>query len=711
MTDHRLHGRFQATREGFGFITPIGGGAELYVPASEVAGALHGDLVVYEVIGEPRGTFKAEAAVIAVLERGARRFTGVVAGSRRHFHLVPDHYLLPDRLRLVGSLQGVAAGQRVLCRVHESGPGRAPGAMLERILGDAEDPRIDDEIVRGEFGLAGPFPDEVLAEAARARVDGAPARRDFSDDLVITIDPADARDFDDAVSLAPWPGGGWLLRVHIADVAEDVPAGGVVDQEARRRGNSTYLPGSMIPMLPEVLCTDRLSLARGEVRRVVTVSARVSDVGVIRSFRFDEGLIRSRWRLSYRQVQAVLDGAGSIAPQVDALVRDMDRLAQRLRARRFRHGGFELVLPEVRVTVDDRGAPVAIARRLPARSHQLIEEFMILANRLACAFAVRRGHPYLYRVHPPPDPLGIEEFRDSVSTLAPEVKRSQLTDMAALRRWLAGLAHEPRTWRIHALFLRSFMRAIYADRDTGHFGLGLRGYGHFTSPIRRYPDLFNHRVVKWAIRAGTRPVPQEWREEAAALALACTGTEERSERAEREMVRIKCLRWAEAHLGDSFRGTIVAVLPRGLIVELDDPPVDGFVARDDVEGALVDRGRGPRLGSGRGGIQVGMPVIVQIARVDLRHRSLLLALRALGRRAQEIDPARMAPLVEPWGSGEGCGGRRPGGRRPGRKAGRPRKLERPGRGMPRGSVEKKLRRPGRGMPRGSVERARGRRRR
>ncbi len=710
MTADRLEGRFQATREGFGFIAPSSGGPDLYVPATETAGALHGDTVAYEVTGEARGGYRAEAAVVAVIARGVRRFTGVVAGARKQLHLVPDHFLLPERLRLVGARQGLAAGQRVLCQLQERGPGRPPNALLVRILGDADDPGCDEEIVRGEHGLAGPFPEEVLAEAVRETADGAPVRRDFSSELVVTIDPADARDFDDAVSLAPWPAGGWLLRVHIADVAEDVPWGGPVDLEARQRGNSTYLPGSMIPMLPPALCTDRLSLARGEPRRVVTVSAHVTEAGIIRSFRFDEGLIRSRWRLSYRQVQAVLDGTGSIATEVDELLRHMDALAQALRARRFRHGGFELVLPEVRVTVDERGAPTAIERRLPARSHQLIEEFMILANRLACAFAVKRGHPYLYRVHAAPDPLGIEEFRDSVATLAPEVRRSQLTDMAALRRWLAGLPHEPRTWRIHALFLRSFMRAVYADRDTGHFGLGLRGYGHFTSPIRRYPDLFNHRVVKWTIRHGARPVPGEWRQEVAGLASACSGTEERSERAEREMVKIKCLRWAEAHLGESYRGTVVAVLGRGLFVELDEPPVEGFVARDDFEMAVRSQSRGPRLGSGRGGIQVGLPVIVQIARVDLRQRTLTLALRAMGRRAEQIDPARMDPWVDPWVEAERRAAARP--RRRGRKSRR--EPERrppappPGRGAGRAD---RIRRAGRGLRRGSIERARGRRHR
>ncbi len=658
MDRQKPRGRYQATREEFGFIVPEDGGPDLFVPATETGGALHGDRVAYEITRDAGRRHNAEATILAVLARGVNRFTGVVGGTGRRPHLEPDHYLLPRRMRLVGPREGVEVGQRLLCRLHERGPDQPPGAMVERILGDADDPRTDVEIVRGEYGLAGAFPDEVEREAAASRPDSAPARRDFSAEPVVTIDPADARDFDDAVSLLPWRAGGWLLRVHIADVAEDVPAGGLVDLEARRRGNSTYLPGAMIPMLPETLCTESLSLAQAEQRRVITVSARVTDDGVVRSYRIDEGEVRSRLRLSYRQVQDLLEGRGGVDPEIDPMLRAMDRLAQALRARRFRHGGFELIVPEVRVDVDDRGRPARIERRLQERSHQLIEEFMILANRLACDYAVRRRAPYLFRVHPAPDPEGVETFRQEVATLAPEVRSVDVIDVAALRRWLASLPSEPRTWRIHAMFLRSFMRATYAAEDTGHFGLGLRGYGHFTSPIRRYPDLFNHRVIKWLLRHGRRPVPESWREEAPQVALACTGTEERSERAERELVRIKCIRWAQERVGSSFRAAIVAIVDRGFFVELEDLPVQGFVPREELEAIPRPRGRGVQIGSGRGGIQVGLAVIVQIARVDLRNRQILFALRAMGRRALESDPERMDPLIDPWADVEDDRGRR-----------------------------------------------------
>ncbi len=673
MSGLRGHGRFQATGEAFGFIAPERGGEDLFVAPRATGGALHGDRVEYVITREAARGLKAEAAIVAVLERGLRHFTGVIAGSSRRLHLVPDHSLLPPVMRLLGNLHGIECGQRVLCSLHEAPGGKPPGGLLVRILGDADDPLLDAEIVRTQFGLPDPFPDELLAEARAVKPAAGfgpeAARRDFTGELVITIDPPDAHDFDDAVSLRAAPGGLWLLRVHIADVADAVAQGSGLDAEAGRRGNTTYLPGLVIPMLPNILSTDRMSLAPGKAKRVISISVRVERSGRIRAFRIEEGLIRSRQRLNYEQVQAVLDGKGSVSTAVDSMLQQMDGLAVALRSRRFGHGGFELQVPEIQVVLDRSGRPIRIERRRQGRSHRIIEEFMILANRAACAFATGRGHPYIYRVHPPPDPVAIEKFCADVQTLAPEVSGSALKDLSSLRRWLASLPAEPRTWRIHALFLRAFMHALYADRDGGHFGLGLRGYGHFTSPIRRYPDLFNHRIVKWAIRHGRRSIPAAWRHEAAGIAEACSESEERSERAERELVRIKSLRWAQARLGSSFRGAVVAILPRGLFVELETAPIDGFVSRTDAE-AMAAQGRypGPRLGSGRGGLQVGGPVIVQIARVDMRERALTFAIRAVGRRALDTDPERMEPLVDPWRRAGPAPKRRGGRSKPGRQA-------------------------------------------
>ncbi len=670
-------GLFHATREGYGFVTPAGGGVDLFVPAAATAGALDGDQVRFERVRPQRGSLRGEAAVTGIVARGVHHLTGVVSGGGKRRWLTPDHPKLPPIMRLVGESRGGGSGERVLCRLHDARPGQAPSAEVVRVIGDANDPRLDEEIVRAEFSLPGDYPPAAVAEAEReatrevagedehvpsgdAREDAArPAvgeaaqeprtvRRDFRHETVLTIDPEDARDFDDALSIAPGPDGGWRVRVHIADVSAGVPYGGPLDREARARGNSTYLPGTMIPMLPEQLATGVMSLGPGALRRVVTVSAKVSAAGGIRATRVDLGLIRSARRLTYEQVEAILTGEVAEEEGLRGALADLRGLAAALRARRFTAGGFDLQVPEIEVRLDENGRPERIRRRIQLESHRIVEECMILANRVACAFARKRGHPYIYRVHPAPDPEALETFWADLETLAPGAPAWAKRDLAGLRRYLASLPMTHDTWRLHAYFLRTLKRATYDARDTGHFGLGLRGYAHFTSPIRRYPDLYNHRVVKWALVHGSRSVPEAWRDEIQEVALLCTGTEERSERAERALVRIKQLRWAEGHLGEAFRGRIEAVLPRGFIVEFDDPPVSGFAARDEIEGVRGVATSGQGLGLGRGELPLGLPVIAQIVRVDLRGRSLLLTIRAAGRRAREADPSAFESVIDPW---------------------------------------------------------------
>lgn len=671
-------GAFHATRQGYGFVTPATGGADLFVPAAATAGALDGDQVRFERVRPRRGSLRGQAAVSEILARGVRHFTGVVSGVRKRRWLTPDHPKLPPLMRLAGESRGVAGGERVLCRLHDARPGHLPSAEVVRVLGDANDPRLDEEIVRAEFALPGAYPAEAVAEAgdpaAGDRAEPFEARRrDFRGETVVTIDPEDARDFDDALSIAPSPGGGWRVRVHIADVSSGVPYGGALDREARQRGNSTYLPGTMIPMLPESLATGAMSLAAGALRRVVTVSAKVSPAGEIRATRVDLGLIRSARRFTYEEVEAILAGEAREDEDTLALLRNLEAFAGALRGRRFESGGFDLQVPEITVRLGPDGRPERIRRRIQLGSHRIVEECMILANRVACAFARKRGHPYIYRVHPAPDPEALETFWADLETLAPGAPAWAKRDLSGLRRYLASLPATPETWRLHAFFLRTLKRATYDAHDTGHFGLGLRGYAHFTSPIRRYPDLYNHRVVKWALSHGTRPVPEAWREEIEGTALHCTGAEERSEQAERALVRIKQLRWAEDHLGEAFRGRVEAVLPRGFVIEFDEPPVAGFAPREEIEGVRGVATSGQGLGLGRGELPLGLPVIAQIVRVDLRGRSLLLTIRAAGRRAAEADPAAFESVIDPWSPAAD-------GRRKGRRGAPKPSRERPGLG-------------------------------
>ncbi|MCK4414096.1 MAG: RNB domain-containing ribonuclease [Candidatus Eisenbacteria sp.] len=654
-------GRFLAARDGFGFIQPADGGAELFVPPGETGGALHEDEVGYRLRRPARGEIKAEATVIEIIAHGIGQLTGVIGGTRRHPHLIPDHPRLPPRLRLLGPLGASEPGQRVLCRLEDAGGRRGPGAFLETILGDADDPRLDTEMIRVEFGLPGPYPDEARVEAeAAATAPGAPGdpadsgppplgRRDFTREPTVTIDPEEAGDFDDAFGLLALPEGGWRLRVHIADVSSTVVPGGALDREARRRGNSTYLPGTMIPMLPERLASDAMSLMPDQDRRVLTVSARIDHDGALAATRIDVGLIRSDARLAYEEVAGLLAGSGVLREPLGGLLREADRLAQRLRGRRLARGSFDLEVPEREVRLDQRGRTLEILRRRGGRSHQIVEEFMILANRVACRFARSRRQPYLYRVHGAPDPVGLERFRTGALEIMPGAAAAIRGSLPQLRRWLGSLPSTPSTWLVHRLFLRSLKRAIYAPVDTGHFGLGMKGYGHFTSPIRRYPDLINHRIVHWALRHGERPIPDHWRSDLAAAAAHCSATEELSERAEEMLIRVKCLRWAAERLGHSYRGRIATQTRNGPVIELDEVPLGGLVPAGDLEVPRGDRRRRSHRCRRAGELRLGMPVIVQVARVAMRERQLLFALRAVGRQAEALDPATLEAWADPWG--------------------------------------------------------------
>ncbi|MBU1700101.1 MAG: ribonuclease R, partial [Candidatus Eisenbacteria bacterium] len=396
-----------------------------------------------------------------------------------------------------------------------------------------------------------------------------------------------------------------------------------------RRGTSTYFPGEVFPMLPEILSAGHLSLQPGMDRRAVTVHMTINAVGEVTSSRLTESLINSDARLDYGQVLRVLNKAETLGEPLDALLYKMFVLSRLVRKNRFSGGGYDLCIPEAELTLDGDGIPVELTRSVSDISHQIIEEFMILANREACAFVVSKGLPYLFRVHDQPDPASMEQFIDAVIVLKPSVRQRDLNNRPRLRRWLASLSpDDPLTRIIHYHFLRSLKKAEYAPIDLGHFGLGLHGYGHFTSPIRRYPDLWNHRLAKRALRR-EGPLPEASKELAAEVAAGSTEKEKNSEAAEREIIRIKILRWAERHLGEVWAGYVIECTPKGFHVELEEVPVEGFVPADGIPfPAKFQEGRFQRLKGRKGSdIQPGDRVEVQLVRVDLRRRWLDLALK------------------------------------------------------------------------------------
>ncbi|MFN8588568.1 MAG: RNB domain-containing ribonuclease [Candidatus Eisenbacteria bacterium] len=510
------------------------------------------------------------------------------------------------------------------------------------MLGADDRPEWDDAIVASQFRLRQHFPRQVLEAADAFAEPGAAERRgrlDLRETLVFTVDPEDARDHDDALSIEPLDRGHWLVGIHIADVSHYVRPGSALDAEARERGTSCYLPGGVVPMLPERLSADLCSLREGVDRLALSVLVELDESGVLHEYRFAASVIRSRAKLSYERVEAALQGGDPLpSPLQDACARLMS-LARRMRARRMAVGALAIESPEVKARVDEHGVPVAIERRPHLESHELVEEFMLLANRCVGEAGAVRGAGMLWRVHEPPASHKLAELDEMLRALGlPRLGHVEQPHQA-LQALLAIPLDDTRRRLVHRLALRSLARARYLERDLGHFGLATREYLHFTSPIRRYPDLHVHRRVREWID-GARDAAWDPHENAA-LAAWCSGREQDATQAEREAVRVKGLRHLETRLGERASGSISGLIPKGFFVELDDVPVDGFVrlAMDTDDRFDLDPS-GVRLVGRRSRrrFTLGDPVQVVIARVDVPARECDLALwlpeSRRGRRTQ-----------------------------------------------------------------------------
>jgi ribonuclease R len=525
-------------------------------------------------------------------------------------------------------------GDWCIAEVPDEGP-----AFLVEVLGADDRPEWDSRSVASQFRLRSRFPASAEREALEHREPGARERRgrlDLREELVFTIDPEDARDHDDALSVRELGEGRFEVGVHIADVSHYVAPGSAVDGEARARGASCYLPDAVIPMLPEALSGDLCSLRPDRDRLALSVLAELDSHGTCSGCRFAETVVRSRHRLHYGEVQAALDRPGTLDPALQQALRTLLLLARALRRRRFAAGALELEVPEVKARVDERGVPWRIERSPHHESHELIEEFMLLANRCVGEEGARRAAGLLYRVHEPPSPPKLEVLDSMLGALGlprlavpgPGRQAAAFTDPGRrLQALLRAPLDPPRRRLLHRLVLRSLPRARYLERDLGHFGLAAREYCHFTSPIRRYPDLHNHRRVREWIRS--RP-DQAWDPvELEALAIGCSAAEQAATDAEREAIRVKGLRVLETRLGDRGSGIVTGLVPQGLFVELDEVPVEGFVRVslyvDDQ--FMLDR-TGVRLVGRRTRrrFSLGDAVQVTIARVDVPARECDLAL-------------------------------------------------------------------------------------
>ncbi len=679
-------GRVSTNPRGFAFVDPEPADSKapkgIYIAGNNLNQAMHGDRVVVRI--EHARDDRIEGRIVRILERGSARIVGRydLDGSGRGFVVPFDRRLVMDVEVPRGDTRGAAPGEMVTVQItHWPTPTRPPVGRVTEVLGSLEEPGVDTAVIISKYNLPDEHSDEAIAEAARlgtvVRDRDRIGRTDFRDWPTVTIDGEHARDFDDAISIDKLPNGNYWLAVHIADVAHYVPEASALNIEAYERGTSVYFPERAVHMFPSELSTGLCSL-NPHVDRLVQsclmeVDARTG--GVVR-YELHDGVIHSHARMTYTEVNAILTER-----QVDVIERykqlvpmfeRMHELFQILNTRRRRRGSIDFDLKEPEILLDDQGMVEAIVAAQRNVAHRIIEEFMLLANETVAAHLERHSVPTLYRVHEEPDPAKVAIFEEFVSTLGYSLSgRPGHLEPRDFQRLVERIHGKPEEKPIAFLLLRTMQKARYDTANLGHFGLAAQAYTHFTSPIRRYPDLVVHRVLRESRRGMSDDRRMELVEDLPDVARQTSERERRANDAERELVQWKKVRFMTDKVGDEFDGYITGVSAFGLYIELVEHFVEGMVhvstMADDyyrfVERAHVLRGEK----NGRV-YRLGDRVRVQVIRVDLERRQVDLGLAEILAKVRDTGRGR-APRRD------NDRGREP--------KGKAKRQERPGRGRPR----------------------------
>lgn len=627
-----IPGRIIGHADGFGFLSRDEGNDDLFVSPHEMRKVLHGDRVMARVTDiDARG--RAECVIVDVLERGQQQVVGRYHEEQGIRFVTPEDRRLARDIMIPAGNEGPAmANQIVVCEIIEQPTLRTlPVGRVIEVLGEHAAPGMEIEISVRKYGLPHEFPDAVQAEVAHIPptidVAGVTGRVDLRPLSLITIDGEDARDFDDAVFCVR-DGSGWRLTVAIADVAHYVKPGTALDDEARIRGNSVYFPKAVIPMLPEVLSNGLCSLNPDVDRLCMACEVRISATGEFGDYRFFEGVMRSRARLTYTEVGLILAGDTAAIDQRAAIlpiIRELHSLYQVLHAGRTRRGSVDFELPETRIIFDKNRKIERIEPLVRNDAHKLIEECMLAANVCAADYLIKNHTPALFRIHAPPSVQKLKDLRAVLFELGLTLKGGDAPTAKDYARLLAALPPGPEGRLLQTMLLRSLSQAVYSAEDIGHFALGYPHYTHFTSPIRRYPDLVVHRAIK-AILSG-RPVTDNGGMKM--LGEHCSFTERRADDATRDVVRWLKAEYMVERVGQEFDAVVSGVMAFGLFVELTDIYVDGLVHVsslgndyyhfDPVHHRMVGEHSGRRY-------SLGDAVRVRLLRVDLDEVKLDLEL-------------------------------------------------------------------------------------
>lgn len=659
----RVEGRYSRARGGFGFVEVLGREAErhprdILIPAGSEGAALHGDRVVIEIVRRDPRLRRAVGRVVAVVATVHETIVGSLERDRLGWRLLPENELLPP-IALIGTRFPAREEAGLIARARITRPAtmrQPPAGELLEIIGAADDPQVQFLIIASEHGLRIEFPAAALAEARSLPAD--PDETDFSgrvdlrDLPFVTIDGETARDFDDAVCLQDEPGGGCRVWVAIADVSHYVCPGSALDREAAQRGTSVYFPDRAIPMLPPELSSELCSLKPRRPRLVLVAELVYDAQGRRTAASFYRGVLRSRARLTYTQLAAVLSRADT--PEIAAWRQELEPLLPQLRQmrelmlllyrNRVRAGSLDLDLPEALVDLSEEGRSIGVHLLQRNDAHRVIEELMLEANRAVAAHLREHDVPLPYRIHEPPEALDVDELNDYLQAFGLRIEYRDRVRPQDVQRLLDQLAGHRLSRVLTRLTLRALKQAQYSVFNHGHFGLAFPIYCHFTSPIRRYPDLLVHRQLA-SLLDGEIEAAQARAEALEQASIAASQAEREAMAAERAMLDLKKVEFMLGHLMEPEAGTVVGILKLGMFVELDAYPIEGLVRTDSLQDdryEYIEEERALKGMRTRRRFRLGDRVLVEAIDASLKRREIDFVLLERLAGAEPVRPTRPA---------------------------------------------------------------------
>lgn len=624
-------GTFIGHARGFGFVTPDAGGEDIFIPASETMGAMQKDRVLYKVLHKAEKGKKADGVIVRILERGQQRIVGTFeAGSKGYgFVVADDKKIAKDIFISRENTKGAVTGHKVVVEITDYGEDRRnPEGKVIEILGHINDPGVDILSVIRRYELAVEFPEEVYAEIEHLGTEVAEAdkkgREDLRDLLTITIDGADAKDLDDAVSLKRLGNGNFELGVHIADVSHYVRENTALDKEAYARGTSVYLVDRVIPMLPHKLSNGICSLNPHVDRLALSCLMEVNGRGEVVSHRILESIINSDYRMTYTAVREILeDGTPALLEQyaeILPMLEDMEELRQILGEKRRKRGSVNFDLPESKIILDENGKPIDIKPYEKSIATNMIEEFMLVCNETIAENSFWQEMPFMYRSHQEPDEDKLEKMEQFLRGFGYYLrKKDGEIHPRELQKVLQKAEETDEERIITRMVLRSMMQARYTAENGGHFGLAAKYYCHFTSPIRRYPDLEIHRMIKKMLHGELdEKASAYYRRKMPDWAKHCSKQERVAEDAERDTDALKKVEFMEDKVGQIYEGIISGVTNWGIYVELPNT-IEGMIALSQMDDDYYEFDEKKMLVFGKRtkkSYRLGDKVVVSVAKVD-----------------------------------------------------------------------------------------------